>query len=286
MQVVARKFTQAGFQAYLDGLSIPHWAKFVVVHNTSSPDIHLYRDDWMKRAPSEWTPEIWLRNLVSYYSGMGWKGGPHLFIPPQPDCILVLNALTVPGTHTPSWNSFSIGVETVGEFEREKFEDPTRDNLVFALAALHRKLGLTPLPYVLGKQGLHFHKEDHATTHKTCPGHNMVKSDLVARVQAKMGNTPYVPVEEPHTHDVPLASQTAETAGMSSEELTSVKWLQTMLNRWVGKRSTHDFELLTVDGVRGQKTKDATKAFQRGLGLVVDGIAGPVTRAALKKATA
>lgn len=285
MQVVARKFTHAEFKSYLDGLKIPPWARFVVVHNTSSPDIRLYRDDWMKRPPAKWTPEIWLRNLVSYYSNMGWKGGPHLFIPPAEDQILVLNSLLVPGTHTPSWNRFSIGVETVGEFEREPFEDPTHANLVAALAMLHEKLGLRPDGYSLGVSGLHFHKEDHATTHKTCPGRNMMKANLVSRVLAAMDITPGLQTPDDTHHDIPIASQEADTNHMSIEELTSVKWLQTMLNRWNHNQEQHgDGEPLLVDGARGKKTTDAVRAFQTALYLTADGIPGPVTRAALKTA--
>lgn len=279
MQIVARKFTHAEFKAYLDGLTIQPWAKFVVVHNTSSPDIKLYRDDWMHRDPKKWSPEIWLRNLVSYYAGMGWNGTPHLFIPPAEDQILVLNALTVHGTHTPSWNSFSYGVETVGEFEREAFSDPTRANLVAALAMLHAKLGLRPDGFSLGVRGLHFHKEDKNTTHRTCPGRNVVKTDLVTAVLAKMsGQAVAAPVEDPHTHDVPLAAQEADTGAMSIEELTSMKWLQVKLNGWGIKK----FDPLTVDGVRGPRTTAAVKAFQKFYGLTVDGIPGPVTRATLK----
>lgn len=290
MQIVARVFTHDQFKAYVQGLKIPDWAKFITVHNTSSPDIKLYTGDWMKRDPKKWSPEIWLRNLTSYYKGLGWNGCPHLFIPPAEDQIMVLNALTVPGTHTPSWNKFAIGVETVGEFEREAFGDPTRANLVTALAVLHEKLGLRPDGFLLGGntpatagRGLHFHKEDKATTHRTCPGRNMVKADLVNRILAEMGHEPQMqPVEtlDDH-HDVPLASQTAETNGMSMEELTSIKWLQTMLNRW-------DTSLkLVVDGIVAplgtfSPTRFAIMKFQKANDLVADGIPGPVTRATLK----
>lgn len=284
MQIVGRRFTHAEFKAYLDSLAISDWARFITVHNTSSPDIRLYRDDWMKRPATKWTPEIWMKNLVSYYAGMGWKGCPHLFIPPAEDQILVLNALTVPGTHTPSWNSFAIGIETVGEFEREPFDGPTRDNLVFALAALHDKLKLRPTPYALGKFGLHFHKEDSRTTHRTCPGKNMNKDALVRAVMEAMGQS--MPAPEPDHHDVPLSSQTADTGGMSVQELTSVKWLQLQLNAWNSKAGTTHFAPLTVDGTRGPKTTNATRVFQNVNNLVVDGIAGPVTRSLLKKLTA
>lgn len=275
MQIVARKFTHAEFKSYLDDLKIAPWAHFVVVHNTSSPDVHLFRDDWMKRPG--WTPEQWLRNLVSYYAGMGWNGCPHLFIPPMEDTILVLNSLLVHGTHTPSWNRFSYGVETVGEFEREAFEDPTRANLVAALAALHEKLSLRPDRFSLGSSGLHFHKEDKNTTHRTCPGRNMVKADLVEAVLNEMGITPGKQTPGDDHHDVPIASQEAETNHMSIQELTSVKWLQTMLNRWGGLHQS-----LSVDGVRGPGTINAIKAFQSVHNLAVDGVAGPATRAALK----
>jgi peptidoglycan hydrolase-like protein with peptidoglycan-binding domain len=195
---------------------------------------------------------------------------------------LVLNDLRVHGTHTPSWNSFSIGVETVGEFEREAFGDPTRDNLTAALAALHEKLGLRPDGFQLGVRGLHFHKEDVHTTHRTCPGRNMVKADLVNRVVDIMGGAApaSVPEDGSHVH-VPIAAQEAETSGMSPQELTSTKWLQTMLNRW-----NNEFHL-TVDGVLGKKnshTRTAVRAFQTALHLTVDGIPGPVTRKALKNA--
>lgn len=276
MQIVARRFTHAEFKSYLDDLKITPWAEFVVVHNTSAPDIHLFRDDWMHR--KGWTPEQWLRNLTSYYAGLGWNGTPHLFIPPINDTILVLNSLLVHGTHTPSWNSISYGVETVGEFEREPFEDPTRANLVAALAALHEKLSLRPDGFSLGVRGLHFHKEDKNTTHRTCPGRNMVKADLVAAVVTAMGITPAV---EDH-HDVPIASQEADTSHMSIQELTSTKWLQVMLNRWGSIRGQP--VSLATDGVRGKNTTDAVRAFQTTLHLTADGIPGPVTRAALKAA--
>lgn len=277
MQTVARKFTHAEFKIYLDSLTLPHWAKFVVVHNTSVPDIALYHT-WERREGKykNWTPEQWLRNLESYYSSMGWSGGPHLFIPPTPDTILVLNSLMVHGTHTPSWNSFSYGVETVGEFEREAFGDPTKANLVAALSMLHKKCGFDPANFHLGVSGIHFHKEDKATTHKTCPGKNIIKADLVKAVQVAMGLAVPAPVIVPHTDDVPIASQEADTSHLNAVELVSMFWLQAALNQWKPSLS------LVVNGVRDTKTIEAIRAFQTSQGLNVDGTGGPVTRVAIK----
>lgn len=292
MQIVGKKFTHGEFKTYLDSLNITPWAKFVVVHNTSVPDIALYKT-WQARQGKykNWTPEQWLKNLASYYSGLGWDGGPHLFIPPTEDTILVLNSLLVPGTHSPSWNKFSLGVETVGEFQREGFTDPTQANLIAALAMLHTKFGLKPDGFVLGGstaatagKGLHFHKEDTKTSHDTCPGKNIDKAKLVSAVLAKMN--PLVTPAEPapsvdtHGHGVPIASQEVDTSRLNSVELMSVYWLQAALNMWSPSLR------LVVNGVRDTKTITAIKLFQTSQGLVPDEVGGPVTRVALKKATA
>jgi peptidoglycan hydrolase-like protein with peptidoglycan-binding domain len=290
MNIVGRKFTHAEFQVYLESLNVTPWAKFVVVHNTDVPDIALYKK-WGAREGKykNWTPEQWLRNLASYYSGMGWKGGPHLFIPPTQNTILVLNSLLLEGTHSPSWNKFSLGVETVGNFEREAFIDPTKANLVAALAMLHKKFGLQPDGFVLGGnsiakagKGLHFHKEDTATSHKTCPGRNINKEQLVADVLAAMNPAPVSApaINPPHTHEIPIASQEVDTSRLNSVEMTSIYWLQAALNMWSPSLR------LVVNGVRDTKTVTAIKLFQTSQGLVPDEVGGPVTRVALKKATA
>lgn len=182
--IVGRSFTPDAFEKYVATLKFNLWRpRFCVVHNTSAPDLKTWQG-WQARKPAI-TDEKWAQNLVGYYRDQqGWSAGPHLFI--TPGGILAFSPLTGPGTHSPSWNSISWGIETVGEFEREPFTGAVKDNLIAALAILHKAAGLSPLPYELGARGLHFHKEDKGTTHKTCPGRNMVKADLVKAVQAKI----------------------------------------------------------------------------------------------------
>ena len=65
----------------------------------------------------------------------------------------------------------------VGDYETEPFGDAVRGNAVRALAALHSLVGLDP-------NSLRLHKEDKRTTHRDCPGKNVVKADVIARVRA------------------------------------------------------------------------------------------------------
>jgi hypothetical protein len=54
-----------------------------------------------------------------------------------------------------------------------------RDNTVDALAILHACRGLNP-------DTIRFHKEDPLTTHRTCPGRNVDKADLIKRIHDRM----------------------------------------------------------------------------------------------------
>jgi hypothetical protein len=182
--IVGKLFkTAKEFETHVAGLEWSLWRpRFVVVHNTSTPDLALW-DKWKAKGTPK--PEQWAKNLVGYYrDDQHWSSGPHLFV--TPDGILAFTPLTVHGTHSPSWNSISWGVETVGEFQSEAFKGPVRDHLISALATLHAAAGLQLLPYARGVRGLHFHKEDPATTHKTCPGKNMSKATLVKDVQEEI----------------------------------------------------------------------------------------------------
>lgn len=275
MNVICKAFTIEEFKAYVDKVDIKSWVdlKFPVVHNTSAPTQAQYKG-WHSRP--DWTPEQWGRNLVSYYSGLGWNGCPHLFV--GYDKILVLNALNVHGTHTPSWNRISWGIETAAEFENEAFDDGVKTNLIAAVSILCNKAGFDPTDFKLGVSGIHFHKEDHGTTHQHCPGKNLIKADFVAAVANYMnenfGTDHVAPVfEASHVH-IPESVSLADTTGMSMEELTSIKWVQVQLNR-LGEK-------LVVDGSVGIKTKEAVQRFQKKMWLTADGIAGPVTRKALK----
>jgi len=157
---------------------------FITLHNTSSPTIQL----WLSWSPAK--RQQYILNMQPYYENMGWRGGPHFFVPPQDDiCAFGFNDLMAAGTHASCFNNVSIGIEMVGEFDSEAFDSgpgaQVADNAIYLMALLHNKIGITPTPYVYNQRGLHFHVECKADNHD-CPGHFVLKPDVVARVTAKM----------------------------------------------------------------------------------------------------
>lgn len=175
---VKKGFTPDQFTAYVSKIKWGGWRpQFVVLHNTGAPRL----DQWHTYKGKPISGETRMRGLENYYRNQqGWSGGPHLFV--ADDLIWVFNDLTQRGTHSPSWNSIAWGIEMVGDFSAEPFNSglgaKVRDNAVHALAVLHAARGLNP-------DTLRLHKEDPRTTH-ACPGRNVNKKDMIARIHARM----------------------------------------------------------------------------------------------------
>lgn len=280
--IVGKVFNSAQARAYIQPLPIILRPDFVVVHNTWSPTLKVYRTF---RVHTSF--EQWLQNLASYYrnpaKGKGaWPSGPHWFV--APDGVGAFTPMTVAGTHAPSWNQRSIGVETVGNFDVEPFEDPTKENLIDLLAAIH-------LHFQLPASTMRFHKEDPKTTHKDCPGKNVVKADLVAAVEARMHDTGGGGISHPDHLPIPAPVHPGPAPTTDPKE-GSVEWLQFNMNRLhkplALKFPPADADL-KVDGDYGDLTHDAVEAFQlRTPGIKADGVAGtkqtiPAMKAALAK---
>ena len=97
------------------------------------------------------------------------------------DLIWVFTPLDTLGVHSPSWNAISWGVELVGDYSTEPFSPQVRSNAASALASLHALAGIDP-------DNLKLHKEDPKTTHRNCPGLNIVRNDVVAFVTAALAD--------------------------------------------------------------------------------------------------
>lgn len=146
--------------------------EFIVLHNTGIPTI--------AQRPNGFTREN-MRALAGYYGGLGWPAGPHLFI--DQNGIWVFSSLTKRGTHSPSWNRKTWGVEQLGDFNKDDYDGEVgsriRANAVAALAILSIASGKDI-------DTLRFHKDDHRTTHD-CPGRTCQKPRVIADVKAEMG---------------------------------------------------------------------------------------------------
>jgi hypothetical protein len=169
-EIVGSAFDADGFDTYCHGLAWTAWRpSFIVVHNTGAPSL--------SQRPNGIT-KTHIANFVSFYRDkQGWSAGPHLFIDDKQ--IWVFTPLTMSGVHSPSWNKVALGIEMLGDFDKDAFDSgrglKVRENTVAAMATLCAVLGLEPMTMKL-------HREDPGTTH-ACPGSGVRKLELIAEVQ-------------------------------------------------------------------------------------------------------
>jgi hypothetical protein len=168
--IIGKSFSIESFEDYCNGITWKNWRpNFIVLHNTAIPSL--------AQRPAGLTLEH-IHNLESYYRDTkGWSGGPHLFVDDRQ--IWVFTPLTVSGVHSPSWNSVSIGIEMLGDYETESFNSErglsVRKNAVAAIGILTSHLGLDIAKFKL-------HREDPLTTH-ACPGKGVRKLEIIQEVE-------------------------------------------------------------------------------------------------------
>jgi hypothetical protein len=168
--IVGKSFTVDEFDAYCHELQWSAWRpSFIVLHNTAIPSL--------AQRPNGFTQQHMKDLEVFYRDTQKWKAGPHLFIDDKK--IWVFTPLTVSGTHSPSWNKLALGIEMLGDYEKEAFDSgrgaKVRKNAVSAIATLSAILGLNP-------QSMRIHREDPLTTH-ACPGKHVRKLEVIQEVQ-------------------------------------------------------------------------------------------------------
>ncbi len=171
--IVGLNYIADSFDNYCHALRWTSWRpRFIVLHNTAIPSL-ADRPNGLNREHVD--------NLEGYYrDDQKWKAGPHLFI--DDNQIWVFTPLDVSGTHSPSWNKEALGIEMLGDFEKEPFNSGrglrVRRNTVAAIATLSAILGLDT-------STLKLHREDPLTTH-ACPGKNVRKLEIIQEVQDLM----------------------------------------------------------------------------------------------------
>jgi hypothetical protein len=171
--IVGVNYTPEEFDTYCHGLTWSQWRpSFMVLHNTAIPSL--------TQRPNGFTKQHIL-NLEKYYRDQqGWKAGPHLFIDDKQ--IWVFTPLTMSGTHSPSWNKIALGVEMLGDYDKDSFNSgrglKVQQHAVAAFATLSAIVGLNP-------DTIRLHYEDPLTTHK-CPGKNVRKADFIQAVKDEL----------------------------------------------------------------------------------------------------
>jgi hypothetical protein len=173
--IIGQAFTPASFQDYVAGLSWEKWQpEFIVLHHTEDPSL--------ASRPAGLTKQHIL-DLVSYYRDAqpgekpAWSAGPHLFV--DDDKIWVFTSLTEPGVHANSWNNRTLGIEMLGDYQRESFDTGRGAQVkalsVAAVAILSQALNLDP-------ETMMFHRENGETPHH-CPGDNVNKAEFIRLVK-------------------------------------------------------------------------------------------------------
>lgn len=180
------------------------------------------------------------------------------------------------GSHTGGRNTGSAGICLVGNYETNR---PTEDQLeaVAQLLAHGVTAGWWTTPTLTGG-----HKDVSATA---CPGKNAYPriGDINNRARAILAADDTKPAPAPAPKPTPPKAPTLRVGTRS----TAVRHLQAGLNhtfpayRYSVKVRTG--RLLAVDGIFGAATEAWVKEFQRRVGVTVDGIVGPVTRAKLQE---
>ena len=168
------------FRQYLQGVNRPSWAKSVTLHHTAAPSL--------AQRPSGLTDQHVLNIRDFYQRQLGWRSGPQLFVDDKR--IMGMTPITERGVHAVSFNSSSIGIEVLGDYDSE---DPRsgRGYAAWNVAAettmeILYWLGLEPT-----SKTVLFHRDDPRTS-KTCPG-KKVSKDWVLELM-RNGEQPIIPV--------------------------------------------------------------------------------------------
>ena len=148
--------------------SIAPWARGVVLHHTVSPTL------------ATWQGAKTMQSMANYYARLGWDRGPHLFIAvgsrsKSLDGIWQMTPLNMKGIHATTANSWTWGIEVVGNYDAAPWSTETHVMVQGATIALMDWRGIT-----VSAQSLIGHRE--VPSPKSCPGRmvdmNRIRADF------------------------------------------------------------------------------------------------------------
>jgi len=172
-ELVGQVWDRGTFREYVSRLPALSWCRAVCVHHTSSPNL--------AQRPQGWTIQH-MRNLQDFYQRqLGWSAGPHLFT--DEDQIFGVSSLYQRGVHAVSFNSYAIGIETLGDYDSE---DPLtgRGLECWKTSAAAVAILLDHLKLPANGETVLFHRDDPKTS-KTCPGGKVDKEWFLGLVRGE-----------------------------------------------------------------------------------------------------
>lgn len=179
---VGKVWTPASLGEYLEGRAVPGWIDSITMHHTAAPSL--------AQRPKGFTIQH-IRNIQDFYSrpkskggAGGWSTGPHLFI--DDDEVFGMCDFRSKGIHAVSFNSRSLGIEVLGDYDSE---DPNsgRGAACWKTAAETVCILLKWLSLKKNKSTILFHRDDPKTS-KSCPGKRIDKQWFLDLIPTKLGD--------------------------------------------------------------------------------------------------
>lgn len=146
----------------------------VVLHHTYIPNLQ------------QWQGLTSMKGMQTFYGRKGWTAAPHVYV--GPDGIWLATPMRDIGIHAGTGNSgytngqlwYSIGLEMVGYYDKERPGGAVWEGTKAVLGGLSRRLGIAP------RQLISFHRD--YTNQKSCPGWAVTKEWVWAEVEAWLAN--------------------------------------------------------------------------------------------------
>jgi hypothetical protein len=168
---VGTAWTAASLKQHLATIARPAWCDAITLHHTASPSLAQRPHGLLAQH---------LRNLEDYYRNkMGWSAGPHLFV--DEDQLWGMCDFRRKGVHAVTFNSRSIGIEVLGDYDCES-PKTGRGLACWETAAAGTKVLLDWLGLHPSASTVLFHRDDPKSS-KSCPGAKVDKAWVLGLIR-------------------------------------------------------------------------------------------------------
>lgn len=171
---VGKVWTPDSFGEYLKTLKKPEWVTKICLHHCGEPNL--------AQRPNGFTIQH-IQNMKSFYQGLKWTRGPHLFI--DDDQVFGMTPLSEQGIHAPDFNRNAIGIEVLGDYDREDPKSGRGGDCWWTTFKTVRVL-TDWLGLPIDKDHIVFHREckvTQRTSRKSCPGTKVDKEWVLEGVK-------------------------------------------------------------------------------------------------------